>query len=59
LSAQKKYYATALLNSNIIDKQKIGDLGAYTIPRLKCTSSLRAQQSNPEKIIFHFNRRIV
>jgi len=29
------------------------------ITRLKCTSSLRAQQSNPEKIIFHFKRGIV
>jgi len=31
----------------------------YIIPRLKCTSSLRAKQSNPEKKIFPFNRGIV
>jgi len=36
-----------------------GFFDIYTIPRLKCTSSLRAQQSNPEKIIFHFKRGIV
>ena len=34
-------------------------ISTYTIPRLKCTSSLRAQRSNPEKIIFHFKRGIV
>ena len=31
----------------------------HTIPRLKCISSLRAQQSNPEKKIFHVKRGIV
>ena len=33
--------------------------GFYTIPHLKCTSSLRALRSNPEKIIFHFIQGIV
>jgi len=40
-----------------IQGQRVKTLGDDTIPRLKCTSSLRTQQSNP-KIIFHFKRGI-